>query len=257
MTVVAWQRFRAWWNGTKPTDVLGLVFTLASVAFAGWALYKSNETAKAQRAASDDQADFQRRAEEEQSAPLLAPETPPGVRGKKIRVTTQYATVHKRADRLFLDRKGPRFVIPVRNGGAGIALTVGLPVLVEDCDQEPRTLPAPTVGLLGTYVIPTGESDQLAYLQPKRTATGFEPGRVRVAGRSRWYGWDYKHFGTKPTPATRKVLLWYTDGAQHELRWTCTSYIPAKGSAGGSQYAVESQIYGHRPWLVRPGAGAR
>ena len=83
------------------------------------------------------------------------------------------------------------------------------------------------------------------------------PGHVRVAGRSRWYGWDYKTFGTKPTPAARKVLLWYTDGAQHELRWTCTSYVPARGTRGAAQYAVESQIYGHRPWLVKPGASAR
>ena len=254
---MSWQRFRGWWTGTKPTDMVALAFTLVSVAFAGWALQKSNETAKAQEAARGDQADFQRRAEEEQSAPLLAPETPPRLRGRTIRVTTQYATLHKRADRLFLDRVGPRLAIPVRNGGAGIALTVGLPILVEDCAREPRALPAPTVGLLGTYVIPTGESDQLAYLQPKPGAKGFVAGHVRVAGRSRWYGWDYKTFGTKPRPAARKVLLWYTDGAQHQLRWTCTSYVPARGSHGAAQYAVESQIYGHRPWTATPAASGR
>ena len=114
---MSWQRFRGWWKGTKPTDLVALAFTVVSVTFAGWALKKSDETARAQKAAGRDQAEFQHRAEEEQSAPLLAPETPPRLRGRTIRVTTQYATLHKRADRLFLDRAGPRLVIPVRNGG--------------------------------------------------------------------------------------------------------------------------------------------
>ena len=80
---------------------------------------------------------------------------------------------------------------------------------------------------------------------------------MRVAGRSRWYGWDYKRFGNKPTPAARKVLLWYTDGAQHELRWTCTELHAGQGQRRRLAVRGRVQIYGHRPWLATSAASPR
>jgi hypothetical protein len=84
------------------------------------------------------------------AAPLLAPTTPLDDRGKRITVATQYASVSKRADFLYWNSSTKRFVVPVQNGGGGIALTVGVPVIVEDCAEEPNLLPRAAVGLLGT-----------------------------------------------------------------------------------------------------------
>ena len=178
---------RTWWSGTKPTDALSVIISLISVGLAGWALRESQLT-------SDSQTEFQKRSEE-QSAPVLAPGTPPQTRGKTIRVSTEYATVEKRADRFFLDRAERRIVIPLRNGGAGIALTVGVPLLVDNCSQ-PNVLPQRTVGLLGTYLISSGGSDQLGFLQPK----SLRPGSVQVGNRSLRYSWDYENFGKRSAP---------------------------------------------------------
>jgi hypothetical protein len=132
----------------------------------------------------------------------------------------------------------------MRNGGSGIALTVGLPLVVEDCEREPQALPSSTVGLLGTYALPSGSSDQLAFFQPK--GTKFHNGSVEVGGKRLWYGWDYAGFGTRPNPARQNLLLWYTDGARRKLRWTCTAYNEAETTPYGQQYAVQSQIYGSK-----------
>jgi hypothetical protein len=135
-------------------------------------------------------------------------------------------------------------VIPMRNGGAGIALTVGLPVLVQDCEREPQALPSTTVGLLGTYALPSGGSDQLAYFQPN--GPKYRNGLVVLDGKRRWYGWDYVHFGKRPKPAKQKLLLWYTDGARRKLRWTCTTYSQKESTPYGRQYTVGQQIYGSK-----------
>ncbi len=205
---------------------------MVSVVISGLALFQSNQTAERQ-------ASF----EQEQSAPVLAPGTEPGDRGRTITVNTEYRKVRKRADRMLLSR-GPRghLVLPMRNGGAGIALTVGLPLLVEDCVTEPKVLPPSTVGLLGTYALPSGSSEQLGYFQPK--GPKYRNGSVEVDGKRRWYGWDYVNFGIRPKPATQNLLLWYTDGARRKLRWTCTTYSAAGTTADGQEYAVQAQVYG-------------
>jgi hypothetical protein len=229
-----WRRFRSWWRDTKPTDAIGAVFGVVSVVIAALALWQSNQTANRQT-------DF----EQEQSAPVLAPGTPSEVRGKTITVDTEFRRVTKRADRMLL-RREPRghLVVPMRNGGAGIALTVGLPLLVEDCVEQPQALPSTTVGLLGTYSVPSGSYEQLAYFQPH--GKEYANGSVQVDGQSRWYGWDYARFGQSPEPTSTNVLVWYTDGARRKLRWTCTTYSAAKRTADGEQFAVQAQVYGSR-----------
>jgi hypothetical protein len=114
------------------------------------------------------------------AAPLLAPTTPLDDRGKTITVATQYASVSKRADFLYWNSSTKRFVVPVQNGGGGIALTVGVPVIVEDCAEEPDLIPRAAVGLLGTYAIPSGAADQLGYVQPN--ANFYRPGYVTADG---------------------------------------------------------------------------
>jgi hypothetical protein len=233
---------------TRPTELLSVAFTLVSVAVAGLAFVEARQVSKSQQA-------FQQRAEEEQSAPILAPDTLPDKRGKRIHVFTAYASLWKRSDRLYVnsdaDATHPgrgRIVIPVRNGGAGIGLTVGLPVMVQDCDHEPRLLPAGAVGLLGTYVIPSGGTDQLSYLAPLKPSA-FLPEAPRggyvVRGQKRlWYNWDYGRFG--PTGGTANLLLWYTDSAQHELRWTCMTYGLTQRTSSTSEWALTEQQYGKR-----------
>lgn len=202
--------FLDWRHGTKPTDLLSSVLSVVSVTIAFGAFYRANQV-------SEEQA--------EAAAPVLSPGTPLTERGQRMRVATEYAVVTKRADRLFLDRRAGRFVIPLRNGGSGIAMTVGLPVIVESCEQEPARLPASAVlPPLGTYMIPSGESDQLGYLQPKRG----HPGSV-LNQRQLWYSFDYKRFGlitsAKPEPAS--LLIWYTDGAQRTSSSPEVSVVPS------------------------------
>jgi hypothetical protein len=239
----AWARFRLWWRGTKPTDAIGALFAAGSAVIAIWALVQANETAERQS-----------RLEREQSAPVLAPETPPEVRGKRITVHTQYRKIRKRADRVLV-RRDPdgrgHVIIPMRNGGAGIALTVGLPVVVEDCLQQPDALPPSAAGLLGTYALPSGASDQLAYFQPRgrrRHAPRYESGSVEVDGKRRSYGWNYARYSRTDQQGKLNLLLWYTDGARRKLRWTCTTYNRQERSSrkDGYQYAVEQQIYGSK-----------
>jgi hypothetical protein len=219
--------------------VIGAVLSLGAVAVSIFALVQSNDTA-------DKQATF----EQEQSAPVLAPEASPKDRGKTLTVHTAYRTYDKRADRMLLTRRDKgetrgHLVIPVRNGGAGLALTVGVPLLVQDCVREPERLPTRTAGLLGTYVVPSGSSDQLGYFEPPRKQQ--QNGNLSVAGERRWYRQDYRNFGGRGGTPTWNVLLWYTDGARRKLRWTCTNYgsKPTK-TADGEEYAVRSQIYGSR-----------
>jgi hypothetical protein len=232
---------RAWWRGTKPTDVLSVVFTICSLAIAALALVKADQ-------ATHDQQALQNRVEEEQSTPILLPGTPLSDRGKVMTVFTEFAHVHKRLDRLFLDRAAGRFVIPIRNGGTGNALTVGLPLLVPNCIQEPRLLPAEAVGALGAYVITSGESDQLGYVQPPKPTvalpTAPRGGYVYVRGKRLWYNWDYSAFDTKALQPPN-LLIWYTDAAEHLLRWTCVSYTHTKVA---SEWAVSGQTYGSRTW---------
>lgn len=225
------RKFLDWLKQTKPTDLVSVVLTLASVALALAAFVRANEV-------SDQQA--------EAEAPILAPGTPPDERGKQITVPTEYSEVSKRADRLYLDATNrPRFVIPLRNGGSGIALVVGQPVLVADCDGEPARVPDAAVAPpLGSYVIPSGESDQLAFLAPAHPASGTVPGQPRL-----WYSFDYRKFGKLDVDGNRSgnLLIWYTDGAQRKLRWTCIQYVVAgHGPSGLAEWGVFNQRYGVR-----------
>ena len=205
-----------------------------SVLIAGLALFQSCQT-------EDRQSTF----EQEQSAPVLAHGTPLEQRGRTARVSTEYRTVVKRLDRMLL-RRGRRghVIIPVQNGGAGLALLVGMPLLVEDCENEPAKLPSRTVGRLGVYAVPSGGTEQLAYFQPE--GPEFRNGTVEVDGKQRWYGWDYARFGTDPKPTSRNLLLWYTDGARRRLRWTCVEYTLQERTKYGEQYAVQGHFYGSK-----------
>jgi len=237
-------RFGSWVRGTKPTDVLSVVMALLSVVVAALALHKADQVAQQQ---------------EEASAPVLAPGTPLSDRGKRVWVNTEYAKVSKRLDRMFLDRSAPalgangrmihvgRIVLPLRNGGVGVALTVGRPVLVQDCDRQPRYLPATAVGLLGTYLLPTNGSDQLGYLQ-RPTDKG---GSINLDGTSYWYSFDYRHFGEIGATRPTNLVIWYTDGARRLLRWTCISYSydPANSHGQQTEWAVAAQEYGTRPFV--------
>jgi hypothetical protein len=187
------------------------------------------------------------------TAPLLAPTTPLDERGRTITVATQFASVPKRADFLYWNSKTRRFVVPVQNGGGGIAMTVGVPVIVEDCAKEPDLLPSAAVGPIGTYAIPSGGTDQLAYVHPNRQL--YHPGYVMADGGRLWFNFDYGQFRqtadplTPQVPSAAKLLIWYMDGALRKLYSTCVSYTPVVlPHAGISQWAVLAQRYSSRSW---------
>jgi hypothetical protein len=169
-------------------------------------------------------------------------------------VFTEHRSVVKRLDRMLLRTVDPgglgHVIVPVTNGGEGLALLVGFPLLVEDCEGQPAALPTNTVGRLGVYSVPSGASEQLGYFQPQdpEDPQKYENGTVDIDGKRHWYGWDYAQFGEKPEPTSQNLLLWYTDGARQRLRWTCTTYT-LKGdetTTYGEQYAVEGHFYGSR-----------
>jgi hypothetical protein len=187
------------------------------------------------------------------AAPLLAPTTPLADRGQTITVSTQYASVRKRADFLYWDSITERFVVPVENGGGGIAMTVGVPVIVEDCAREPDLLPRSAVGLLGTYAVPSGTTDQLGCVHPNKHF--YHPGYVTAGGRRLWFNFNYGTFSQiadplQPgLPAAANLLIWYTDGALRKLYSTCVSYEQVTAAVGGvTEWAVLAQRYSSRPW---------
>jgi hypothetical protein len=124
-------------------------------------------------------------------------------------------------------------------------------VVVDDCVHEPNALPPRTVGLLGTYVIPSGGSEQLGYLQPPGEP---EHATVAVDGEKLGFSFDYQHFAINTDPrgsaaSFANLLIWYTDGAQRKLRWTCISYRrTGRLKSGGIQWGVQSTTYGSRAW---------
>jgi hypothetical protein len=184
------------------------------------------------------------REQAESSEPILVPGTPLSERGRTIGVATDFAFVRKRADRLYLSRRSGRLVIPLRNGGSGIALTIGLPVVVQTCSDEPRAL-SETAALgqtLGSYVIPSGESDQLGYVPGKDAHVH---GTVTVNGKARWYTFGYQDLG-KGTFNIGRLLLWYTDAALRTLRWTCITYqdVPAESRGLTTAWALTAQVFG-------------
>ena len=206
-----------------------------------------------------DKADQAATTAENLSAPLLAPTTPLDERGTMVTVTTQYASVRKRADFLYWNALTQRFVVPVENGGGGIAMTVGVPVIVEDCATEPSFLPGAAVGLVGTYALTSGGTDQLGYVHPNRQL--YRPGSVTADGRRLWFNFDYSAFKEQADPLqpelppAANLLIWYTDGALRKLYATCISYTRvAPPLAGASEWAVLAQRYSSRPWPAgRPG----
>jgi hypothetical protein len=214
---------------------------LAAVASAGIAIVALVE------------ADHASTTAENLEAPLLAPTTPLGSRGKTITVATQYASVTKRADFLYWNSSTQRLVVPLENGGGGIAMTVGVPVIVEDCAKEPDLLPRAAVGLLGTYVIPSGGTDQLGYVHPNKQL--YRAGYVTADGRRLWFSFDYGAFRQTSDPLqpelppAANLLIWYTDGALRKLYSTCISYTRVVPPVDGvSQWAVLAQRYSSRPW---------
>jgi hypothetical protein len=234
---------RTGWRGLLRSPALPPITALLSVIVAGVSAYIAYSS-------SQDSASLARQ-QAEASAPLLTPGTPPNQRAPKHeRVVTENAIVTKRLDRLYVDRAGPppRLVVPIRNGGSGIGLTIGQPVVVETCDGEPAALAArgrETIrGPLGDYVLPSGSSDQLAFVS---TVFRRVHGTVYVGSNKDWYTFDFGQFGlTKPNDGFAYLLIWYTDGAQRKLRWVCIQYQlrPGDSTRDKTEWAVNQQIFG-------------
>jgi hypothetical protein len=114
-------------------------------------------------------------------------------------------------------------------------------------------LPHSAVGLLGTYAVPSGATDQLGYVHPNKHY--YRPGYVTANGRRLWFNFDYGAFRQMADPLqpglppAANLLIWYTDGALRKLYSTCVSYEQVTPTvAGVSQWAVLAQRYSSRSW---------
>lgn len=230
------KRIRVTWiRGAKPTDLLLVLTAAVSIVVSVVALQRSDQVAARQEA---------------EASPVLAPGTLLADRGRVMTIATETATVRKRADWLFIDNHVGRIVVPLRNGGNGIAMIIGRPVLVENCATEPQHLPLATTGALGTYILQSGDSDQLAWLERKSDAAG----AVHVGKDSFWYSFDYAHFGSigNSNGGAASLVVWYTDGAQIKLRWTCMTFFQTSERRDTSEWAVEGVVYGARRAALSP-----
>jgi hypothetical protein len=191
-------------------------------------------------------------------------------------VALNFGRVTKRADRLYVAPphrlagiKQGRLVIPLQNGGSGIALLLGKPVLVSTCDDAHFLIKRFKSGT-PSYVVRSGEADQYGFFQPATPG-----GRLPNGG---WYTFDYSRWGRskriharrqtrrrtsprhqsqrrrraaqyKPCPGEvhPNVIVWYTDGARTELRWVCAQYVFVGVGRGGIQYAVTATNFGQGP----------
>jgi len=59
--------------------------------------------------------------------------------------------------------------------------------------------------------------NQLGYLEPKADLA------IHYLTKRYWFSSDYKRFGMIASGSSKpsNLLIWYTDGAQRKLRWTC------------------------------------
>jgi len=240
--------------------------TAVSVVLAGigvWLAFSQFKDALAQEARATKQCELQNRQVQQQSEdnePLLIPATPPAERGTIKTAYLNFGHVTKRADRLYVAPAHPRahilkarLVIPLQNGGSGLALVYGHPVFISRCDladELPKRLAKPA----GTYVVRTGEADQFGFFQPSTRG-----GSLLGGG---WYSFDYKQWGRSrvshrhhahrrtttympyPNEGTANVVVWYSDGARSTLRWMCAQYLFAGVGRGGLEYAVTGQTFG-------------
>jgi hypothetical protein len=219
-----------------------------------------------------DQAAFQQRTEIEQSAPLLLPLRPSN---QPTTVITGDGSVTKRADRLFVDATNLRVVVPVRNVGSGVALIVGFPVRVDNCNSEPGLMKKTEEWGLGTYAVPSGETAQLPFLEQPYYPDVY---RFQYKNHSS-FDWLYGQFGRKMKIAGRpkkgtttndgamingrpagSLSIYYTDAAHYRLRWTCVTYRLAgpglpqgkrkpqnlNGRPDPSEWEVYTQVFGER-----------
>lgn len=228
---------RSRWRDAAWLPRISATATVVSVLGALVALGLSITTA-------DEQRSFETRLEEEQFAALLTPGTPREQRGTRLVVHSDWARIAKRADRLFVERG--RIVVPVRNAGPGIALTVGRPLVVRDCDDvQPTRLPARLLAPIGSYVIPRGEADQLAFKH--RDVVPHRPPLDDV----RWFSPYFQTFASNVRLGS--ILLLYTDSERRRLRWTCVLYGRAAELRAGapfparSAWAVVAQTYDEAP----------
>lgn len=257
------RRFGRWFvAGFKPGDLV----TALSVLLAGvgvWIAFSQFKDALAQEASAareTAQQNEEAAQENEDNEPFLIPATPPAERGIRKTADLNFGRVTKRADRLYVAPPHPtsgifkaRIVIPLQNGGNGIAIVFGRPVFISNCDRAadlPKHLAEPG----GTYVVRTGEADQFGFFQPAASA-----GRIPGGG---WYTFDYQHWGSSRVihgrsghrrtttyepyryESTANVVVWYSDGARSRLRWMCAQYLFAGVGIGGLQYATVGQTFG-------------
>jgi hypothetical protein len=174
---------------------------------------------------------FQRAIEERQSAPLLVPGIEPDQRGKEITLYPEIGEPFRKvADRLVIDEKygGTRIVIPMWNAGLGVAILMGSVSVMPDCTKSLAGMASPGHLLgrkdVGYYVVPSGESEQLKYFQPRFTSLG-------------------KQYRKAADAMTVNMLVRYTDLLRRRLRWTCVTYTRADTH---SDWSLAQSSYGAR-----------
>jgi hypothetical protein len=96
--------------------------------------------------------------------------------------------------------------------------------------------------------VASADSDQLGYVPGVNQGVR---GKVRVGNAFQWYSFRYQDFGLRT--GLGHLVIWYTDGAQRLLRWTCMTfqYVPADSRGSTTQWALMAQYFGE---MVLPDA---
>lgn len=221
-------------------EIAAVVVALVSAAGALWAVLEADQANDAADAVARQQQAFEADVEERESAPVLAPDVEPELRGKPIRVPTDRGTFTKnRAERLLVhiiqnrpaDEPTPQIVVPMRNVGAGLAVVPVTLSFPTTCPVEPpkRDLPVFESGQGGRYLGPSnilpGESRQLS----------FSP----LAGQR-----PEPYFRALKATGELSLLVFYTDLLGRRLRWTCVTYQRGKRT---DSWSVVYPYYGDKP----------
>ena len=190
----------------KPSDLINI----GAAAIAVIAVYLTVQSAK------DDIK--QEIRQENEAAPVLIASAAPDAGGQPIVVYPTYGpAITKPADQLYVEPlrgSGARIVMPIRNVGLGVASVYGRPMILTSC--APRSVAAAVhiPVLQGTYVLESGETDQLGFLQPPP---------ANVPG-GEWHYYDYRLF-TATKRSSLHMLIRYQDVAGTTIDWTCAKYI--------------------------------
>lgn len=214
----------------KPSDLINIVAAAIAVTAVYLTVQSANDDIK------------QEIRQENEAAPVLIASATPGAGDQPIVVHPTYGTaITKPADQLYVEpfgESGARIVMPIRNVGAGVASIYGRPMILTSCAHAKVVAAVHVPGLQGTYVLESGETDQLGFLEPATVPGGEGP----------YY--DYRRL-TATTQFFLHILMRYQDVAGTTIEWTCATYqfrSRVRTRHRGTLWTTYSEYYSKPPF---------